>query len=90
MMKTEVVTVKRDVFIGDEQIAEGTELMVGESDSEYYTVERDCLPDRVKRKLRGDHPVVIHRNFVTKPKVIEPVNTRDLMSVLGGEMKYGF
>ena len=82
VVETKVVITTRELFVGDERIPEGTELMVSERDSEYYTTMLDCLPGSIKKKVRNGYPILIRRNYVTEPENIEDVNLDGLLSVL--------
>lgn len=81
-METKVVITTRELFVGDERIPEGTELVVSERGPNYYTVMPDCLPSNAKKKIHDGYPVAIHRNFVAELENIEDVSLDGLLSVL--------
>ena len=81
-METKVVITTRDLFIGDERIAKGTELMVKDRGSNYYTISSDCLPSRVKKKIKGSFLIRVYDWYVKETEDVADVSFDNLLSVL--------
>lgn len=83
----DVVALVKDVYVGTTLIASGTEITIAEKSdykSDYYVIERDSLPNNVRKRLHDGHPVIIHRDLITEScgRVADDIDIESLMSVL--------